>query len=173
MSAGLRVFIFIIFAVVISAVIRTYYFQSFRITAGAMAPTLVEGDRVLVNKSIYKHADPQRWDVVAYVGPDNLSKIHLHRIVGLPGETLEIREGGVLINGQIVAMPLGFKYSNQGEFVKAGGQVRIPENNYFLLGDHTATSKDSRYVGFLDRKMIVGKVERIYYPFGRAGLIKS
>ena len=140
-----------------------------------MTPTLIVGDRIFVDKTIYKKADPKRGDVVVFISPDDSMKFYIKRIVGLPGETIEIKNGAAVINGITVKEPFVFKritYYNKGDYAKAGQPVKIPDSCYFTLGDNSVSSKDSRYFGFVTRKSIKGKAYKIFYPFDRSGSIE-
>ena len=88
----------IIIAVALALVIRTFVIQAFKIPTGSMRTTLIEGDRILVNKFIYRFAQPKRGDVIVFVSPEDKKKDFIKRLVGLPGETIQISDGAILIN---------------------------------------------------------------------------
>jgi signal peptidase I len=151
-----------------------------------MRPTLIEGDIILVNKFIYgakipftdlrlpKVRNPQRGDCMVFIYPENPKKDFIKRVVGLPGEVLEIKNGTIYINGKVVADPPFSRifYYNKGELAGEGEPIVIPEQNYFVLGDNSASSQDSRYWGFVPRKNILGKAILIYWPLQRIRIIK-
>ncbi len=155
--------------------IKKNYVQSFKILSGAMRTTLLEGDRFFVDKRIYKNSDPQRGDIMVFVYPQDRKRDFVKRVVGLPNETVEIKAGVILINGIPLTEPEFFKgkyYYNGGEFGEKDQKVTVPENSYFVLGDNSMSSHDSRYWGFVDRKDVIGKAYKIFYPFERSGPIK-
>lgn len=187
----------IIIAFILAMVIRTFVIQAFKIPTGSMRPTLLEGDLILVNKFIYgakmplpeKYAqalfkrdeirlpavrDLRRGDVVVFIYPEDPSKDFIKRMVGLPGDTVEIRKGTIYINQE----PLQTNefnqryYYNYGDFAQTGEKIIVPADSYFVLGDNSASSKDSRYWGFVPRKNILGKALVIYWPLHRIRLIK-
>lgn len=165
---------FEIIAVRLANYIRTNIAQAFRIPTGAMRPTIMEGDSILVDKAIYKKSEPKRGDVIVFIYPKDTKKMFAKRVVGLPGEMIEILNGSVLINGSpIKDGSIGSKYYyNRGDFAKEGQSITIPEDSYFTLGDNSASSMDSRYWGFVPKKYLIGKAYKIYFPFGRSGPIK-
>jgi signal peptidase I len=168
---------FIIFnplAPITRAYVRNRLVQAFRIPTGTMKPTLMEGDLILADKAIYKKSEPKRGDVIVFIYPEDTKKMFVKRLVGLPGETIEIKNGGVLINGTFLNEPpfSNKYYYNRGDYGKEGQSVKIPADSYFVLGDNSNYSKDSRYWGFVPKKNLVGKAYKIYFPFDRSGPIK-
>jgi signal peptidase I len=176
----------IIIAFILAVVIRTFVVQAFKIPTGSMRPTLLEGDIILVNKFLYgakipftdlrltKVRDPQRGDCIVFIYPENPKKDFIKRLVGLPGEVLEIRSGTIFINGKPVLDPVFSKiyYYNKGDLAEEGKVIIIPRDSYFVLGDNSASSQDSRYWGFVPKQNILGKAILIYWPFKRIRIIK-
>lgn len=165
----------IVIAVILALIIRTFIVQAFKIPTGSMNPTLMEGDRLLVNKFIYKFRTPQRGDIIVFVSPEDKKKDFIKRLVGLPGERLEISNGLVLINDKAIETPSIIReryYYNRGDFAESGESVQIPDDAYFVLGDNSISSRDSRYWGFLPKKYLIGKAFLIYWPPTRIRLIK-
>lgn len=150
--------------------IRNNVVQAFRIPTGTMQPTLNVGDRILVDKRAYVKSMPQRWDVVIFNYPEDKRKLFIKRVVGLPGETLEIKEGNIIANGKRTESK--FYYYNGGDYGKEGQEIEIPQNNYFVLGDNSTSSRDSRYFGFVPMEDIVGKGTKIYWPLNRSGKVE-
>ncbi len=112
---------------------------------------------------------------MVFVYPQDRKRDFVKRVVGLPNETVEIKAGVILINGIPLTEPEFFKgkyYYNGGEFGEKDQKVTVPENSYFVLGDNSMSSHDSRYWGFVDRKDVIGKAYKIFYPFERSGPIK-
>ncbi len=155
--------------------IRENVVQAYKIPSGAMRLTLMENDRLFVDKKIYKKEKPKRGDVAVFIYPQDSSKDFIKRIVGLPGEQIEIRDGRLIVNGQELDSSLtlfNHNYYNRGEYGKEGVPVTVPLDAYFVLGDNSGSSHDSRYWGFVPAKNILGKAYKIYYPFDRSGPIK-
>lgn len=176
----------ILVALVLAMFIRTFVVQAFKIPTGSMRPTLLEGDLILVNKFIYGAKvtftdlrlpavrDLKRGDVIVFIYPEDQNKDFIKRLIALPGETLEIKKGTIYINGQPLLDPIFNQryYYNRGEFAKEDEKLIVPAGSFFVLGDNSASSKDSRYWGFVPRKNILGKALMIYWPPHRIRFIK-
>lgn len=175
----------IVIALLLALVIRTFVIQAFKIPTGSMRQTLLEGDRILVNKFIYgakvpfvnfrlpKLRDPKRGDVIVFIYPEDPKRDFIKRLVALPNETVEIKDGNIYIDDKLIDEALLRRYYyNKGDFAVEGEKITVPDNCYFVLGDNSASSKDSRYWGFVPREYILGKALVIYWPFYRLRLIK-
>lgn len=147
--------------------------KAFKIPTESMKPTLIEGDRLLVNKAIYRSSEPKRGDIIVFKYPDKTELAFLSRVAGLPGESLEIKGGKLVINDKTIKsfVPNG-GYFNTGDYGQSGQVIKIPQGKYFVLGDNTLNSRDSRYYGFVPKENLIGKAYKIYYPFDRSGAIK-
>lgn len=148
--------------------------QAFKLPSGAMVPTLEIGDRILVYRNAYKTATPQRGDIMVFEFPEDPSRTFIKRVVGLPNEQLEVKDGKILINGSVVENPkiAGRYYHNKGQYAQPGIPVTVPADSYFVMGDNGALSRDSRYWGFVPAEKVLGKAFKIYYPFDRSGRIE-
>jgi signal peptidase I len=176
----------IIIAFVLALIIRTFIIQAFKIPTGSMRPTLIEGDIILVNKFIYgakipftdlrltEVRKPRRGDVIVFIYPDDPKKDFIKRLIAFPGETVEIKSGTVYIDGHPLSEPLFNQryYYNRGEFAVENKKVVVPKDSFFVLGDNSASSQDSRYWGFVPWKNILGKAILIYWPPQRIRIIK-
>ncbi len=178
----------ILVALVLALVIRHFVVQAFKIPTGSMRTTLIEGDRILVNKFIYGAKipftdlrlpalrQPKRGDVVVFVYPEDPKKDFIKRLVGLPQEKLEIRNGNIYINGELCRDPAVYNryYYNRPEtaYGAEGEAVSIPGDSYYVLGDNSASSRDSRYWGFVPKKNMLGNAILIYWPPNRIRIIK-
>lgn len=177
----------IVIAFVLAMFIRTFFIQAFKIPSGSMRPTLLEGDRLMVNKIRYGPkipftkdkrlpglTKPQRGDVIVFVYPVDPSRDFIKRLVGLPGETVEIREGDIYVDGKRVEDPRirDTFYYNRGEYGKEGDAVTVPEGHYFVLGDNSGSSSDGRFWGFVPEENVIGRAEMIYWPFNRMRFIQ-
>ena len=117
---------------------------------------------------------PQRGDVIVFQYPEDLKRDFIKRLVALSGETIEIRDGDLFINGKPIEDPpiRNLYYYNRGDFGQPNQPIQVPEGYYFVLGDNSSSSKDSRYWGFLSQDLVVGKAEIVYWPPKRIRLIK-
>lgn len=162
-----------IFAAVLSLVIITFVVQAFYIPSGSMEPTLQVGDRILVSKFSYRLGPIRRGDIIVFRFPLSPTRDFVKRVVALPGETVELREGLVLINGK----PLSELYptplpGGERACTSSYGPKRVPEGQYFVLGDNRCNSEDSRFFGFVPAQNVVGKALLIYWPLQRAGPVR-
>ncbi len=138
-----------------------------------MNPTIETGDRICVNRVAYKFAGVHRGDVIAFKGNDAAdSSIHLKRVIGLPGENVQIKDGQILINGKTYMENRNLPaITNAGA---AGDELTLGDGKYFVLGDNRNNSEDSRFadVGLIDKDNIIGKAWLIVTPPERRGLIR-
>lgn len=160
----------IVGAVLVALLVRNFVVQSFQIPSGSMRPTLVENDRVLVNRLSYRLHDVNRGDVIVFdrpetapAGPDEPDDL-IKRVVALGGETIETRDGSVYIDGE----PLEEPYL-PADTVTTGIEtpVTVPEGEVFVMGDNRANSGDSRVFGTVDESTIVGRAFAIIWPLSR------
>jgi signal peptidase I len=176
----------IIIAFILAMFIRTFIVQAFKIPTGSMRPTLLEGDLILVNKFIYGAKipftnlhlpvlrQPKRGDVIVFIYPENPKKDFIKRLIGLPGERVEIRDGTIYVN-EAPFLDSTFNqryYYNRGEFGKEGEKIEVPQDSFFVLGDNSSSSQDSRYWGFVPYKNLLGKAILIYWPPPRIRIIR-
>ncbi len=176
----------LIIAFVMAMFIRAFIVQAFKIPSGSMRMTLVEGDLILVNKFIYGAkvpftgfrlpalSQPKRGDVIVFIYPEDKKKDFIKRLVGLPGETVEIKGGSVYINDKPAPETIfnQIYYFNKGNFGLLDQKIVVPKDNYFVLGDNSVSSKDSRYWGFVPKEDILGQAMIIYWPLQRMRVIK-
>jgi signal peptidase I len=148
--------------------------RSYTALPDTMAPTVYDGEKVLVDLTAYKARQPQRGDIALMILSEDQNKEHLLRIVGLPGETVEIRDQALLINGEPVrdSWSLRRRYYNQSKLSKKKTVTTVPADSYFVLGDYSATSQDSRHLGCVPRANLIGKAFKRIYPFNRSGSIE-
>ena len=178
----------ILIAFVLAMFIRTFFFQAFKIPSGSMRPTLIEGDRLLVNKLRYGaklpfinkrlpgFTKPKRGDVVVFAYPEDRKRDFIKRLIAAGGETVEIKSGDIYINGRLVEDPLLKKvyYYNRedSKYGKINQKVSVPKGFYFVLGDNSGSSHDSRYWGFVPESDLIGRAELLYWPPNRIRFIK-
>jgi signal peptidase I len=169
----------IIIAFVLAMIIRAFLVQAYQIPSGSMLDTLLIGDRLLVNKFVYgvkmpftdkiifEVGDPTLGDVIVFVYPEDHSVDYVKRIVGLPGDTLEMRGKVLFRNGQPMNETY-VRYTDRNIRLERDNfpSMTIPPDQYFVMGDNRDDSRDSRYWGLVDRKLIHGKAWRIYWSWG-------
>ncbi|MCX5858303.1 MAG: signal peptidase I [Proteobacteria bacterium] len=171
-------------AIVLALFIRSFFVQAFKIPSGSMEPTLLIGDHILVNRFIYgfripftrvkflEFKEPQREDIIVFKYPEDPSKDFIKRVIGLPGETVEIRDKKIYINSQsmedqhgthrdLVFLPRDI--SPRDNY----GPARVPLHSFFVMGDNRDSSLDSRFWGFVDKKAVEGKALVIYWSWNR------
>ena len=172
-------------AVILAFFVRTFVVQAFKIPSGSMEPNLLIGDHLLVNKfvaapTLTKAEDTllpieaiHRGDVIVFKHPKMPERDLIKRTIGLPGETIELRERRVYINGKPIDEPYAhFLFKDAAEVAPADvrrnfGPVTVPAGQYFMMGDNRDNSEDSRYWGFLPRENVKGKALFLYISFGQ------
>ncbi len=168
--------------------IMYFIIQAFKIPSGSMEDTLLIGDHLFALKFAYgwwipvarkyiKFRDPKRGDIIIFKFPLNTKKDFIKRCIGLPGETLEIKNKKVYINGKALKEP--YAYFKDGPPQPRGmsvrdnfGPIHIPKGSFFVMGDNRDFSMDSRYWGCLERKYLRGKALFIYWPPKRIRIIR-
>ena len=164
----------LVWAVALALLLRTFIMAPFKIPSGSMRPTLIEGDRILVNKFLYRLRPPQRGEIVVFRFPDDPRRPFIKRLAAVGGDTVEIREGRLVINGAPVDDgPLSaVRYSNQGGYGQKGQAVEVPADALFVLGDNPGSSHDSRFWGFVPKRLLIGRAIGIFWPFTRWRLLQ-
>lgn len=159
----------LLIAVVLAILIRAFLFQPFYIPSGSMEPTLQIQDHIIVNKFGYRFWEPQRGDIVVFKYPLNPKKDFVKRLIGKPGERVELRNSRLIVNGKETPE----KYLSAGLRYPDFGPVLVPENSYLMLGDNRNNSDDSRVWGPLPRENIIGKSILVYWPLGRIEMLSG
>jgi signal peptidase I len=165
-------------AVLLALFIRTFVVQAFKIPSGSMEPTLLIGDHIFVNKFIYGIKipflrktlipinNPSRGDIIVFIFPKDESKDFIKRLIGLPGEKIEIRGSEIFIDGKQFDDPYGdYKDRNNPGEPCLFCTVTVPEGHYFVMGDNRNNSEDSRYWGFVPANSIKGKAFIVYWSW--------
>ena len=147
--------------------IRVWLLEPFFIPSPSMEPTLFPGDRIIVNKIGYKFREPERGDVIVFHYPLDPERDFVKRVIAFEGETIEIRNNYVYIDGQRLEEPY-IPDVVIGDFEP----VRVPKGHYFVMVDNRNNSEDSREWGPLDKDLLIGKAIFIYWPFSRFGAIE-
>jgi signal peptidase I len=174
-------------AILLALLIRTFIVQAFKIPSGSMIPTLQVGDHILVNKFIYATKipftdmrilpvrDPERLDIIVFKYPEDESKDFIKRIIGTPGDAVEIRDKVIYINGQPLVESYAIHqepsmFSEEIQPRDNFGPVVIPEDSYFVMGDNRDQSLDSRFWGVVKAGKIKGKAFIIYWSWDRENM---
>lgn len=172
----------IVIAIILALFIRTFVIQAFKIPSGSMLPTLLIGDHLLVNKFQYgirmpvtgqllvpiKH--PKQGDIIVFRFPKDRSIDYIKRVIGTPGDTVEIRDKKVYVNGNAIDDPHAHLSSSTILSANASprdnfGPILVPEGKFFVMGDNRDNSYDSRFWGFVDERDILGKAFILYWSW--------
>ena len=170
-------------ALILALVIRTFVVQAFKIPSESMVKTLLVGDHLLASKFsygikipfthsyIYKGSDPVKGDIIIFEYPNDPSVDYIKRIIGTPGDTIEVRNKQLFRNGEPVKESfVRFTEPDRIQPVRDNfGPVTVPADKYFVMGDNRDNSMDSRFWGFVDRSAIRAKAWRIYWSWGGLG----
>lgn len=174
----------ILIAILLALVIRAFVVQAFKIPSGSMEPTLEIGDHILVNKFTYginlpvtntpliSLGEPERGDIIVFEYPVEPDKDFIKRVIGIPGDVVEIRDKKVFVNGEPLVQ--GYTKYTEDHVIPGGvnerdnfGPVTVPENQYFVLGDNRDNSYDSRFWGFVEEEAVKGEAFIIYWSWDR------
>jgi signal peptidase I len=180
-------------AVILAFFVRTFVVQAFKIPSGSMEPNLLIGDHLLVNKFVFAPTltslertllpiDPiRRGDIIVFKFPEDPARDFIKRVIGLPGDTIEMKNKKVYVNGKPLDEPYAhFIYPpDEGDssapdvagrdLLRAFPEMTVPADNYFMMGDNRDNSEDSRYWGFMPRDYVKGKALFVYFSFGEGG----
>lgn len=158
----------LVISVSVSAFIIIFLYQPVRVEGTSMLPVLEDQDRLFVNKMAYRMGEIHRGDVVVFLYPHDHQKSYIKRVIALPGDDLKIDHGHVYVNGK----GLSEKYvPPRFEDARSLPESIIPDNEYFVMGDHRSISSDSRDFGPVDRDLIYGKAAFVYWPMEQAGVV--
>ena len=151
----------IVVAVALAYLVNHFIIVNAVVPSSSMETTIMTGDRVIGLRFAYNFSEPERGDIMIFKFPDDESKLYIKRLIGLPGETVEIKDGHVYIDGEVLDEPY-LTVSTEGNY----GPYTVPEDHYFMLGDNRNNSADSRFWNntYLEREKIVGKAVFKYWP---------
>jgi len=176
----------IVVAVILALFVRTWVVQAFKIPTGSMEQNLLIGDHLLVNKFVYGPAAnaverailpislPARGEIVVFKYPEEPDRDFIKRVIGLPGETVELRDKRVYIDGAPIDEPYvhfldprgsGAQEISPADVRQAYGPVTVPPDHYFVMGDNRDNSQDSRYWGFMPAAYLKGRALMIYWSY--------
>src|SRR5579863_8447072 len=157
-------------AVGLAVLIIVFLYQPVQVLGTSMAPLLSDQERIFINKFVYRFEPIHRGDVVVFWYPLDRTKSFIKRVIALPGETVEIRQGILSVNGQIIPEPY---VPPQYEDVSDFGPVRVPKESYFVMGDHRISSNDSRVFGPVASRFIYGRAVFAYWPVDHFGSLST
>ena len=160
----------LLISVVLAILIILFLYQPVKVEGTSMMPALVDQERIFINKFVFRFGmgGVSRGDLVVFWFPQDPSKSYIKRVIGLPGDVLEVDEGTVLVNGR----PIEESYvPDEYRDRLSAPSVRVPEDHYYVLGDHRSSSNDSRAWGTVPRKYIYGRAVFIYWPLDKLGLV--
>jgi signal peptidase I len=156
----------LLIAIGLALVIIVFLYQPVKVEGTSMAPLLSDQERIFINKFVYRFEPISRGDVVVFWYPLDRSKSFIKRVIGLPGETVEIRQGTLFVNGKAVPEPyVPAQYEDLSDF----GPVPVPADSYFVMGDHRISSNDSRVFGSVSSRYIYGRAVFAYWPVDHFG----
>ncbi len=152
-------------------VVILFLYQPVKVEGTSMMPGLQDNQRVFINKFVYRFGfgDVERGDTVVFWFPGDPTKSYIKRIIGLPGDTVDVRAGVVYLNGTRLAEPyVPDEYRDRISV----GPVRVPAGQFFVLGDHRSSSNDSRNWGPVPKEAIYGRAVFAYWPLDRLGVVR-
>lgn len=172
----LQMSIYLLIVLFLTLFVIKYIGQRTKVEGSSMLPTLQNGDNLIVDKITYRFSDPKRFDIIVFpveqAFHDQEKSYYIKRIIGLPGETIQIVDGNILINGEVLEENYGLeKMLDPG---RARDMITLGEDEYFVLGDNRNNSSDSRqpYVGNVKRSKIIGRARFRIWPFSAFGKVK-
>jgi signal peptidase I len=155
-------------SVVIAIIIILFLYQPVRVEGTSMMPSLVNEERIFINKFVYRFSDIARGDTVVFQFPGDLSKSYIKRVIGMPGDRVAVDRGVVIVNGKALDEPYVHpEYRDEATYP----EIRVDPDCYYVLGDHRNSSNDSRNWGTVKRGYIYGKAVFVYWPPDRLGLL--
>jgi signal peptidase I len=160
----------LLIAIGLALVIIVFLYQPVKVEGTSMAPLLSDQERIFINKFVYRFENIHRGDVVVFWYPLDRSKSFIKRVIGLPGETVDIRHGMLYVNGEPIPEPyVPPQYADITDF----GPIRVPKDSYFVMGDHRISSNDSRVFGPVSSQFIYGRAVFAYWPVDHFGSLST
>ncbi len=152
-----------------SVLIITFLYQPVRVEGTSMLPRLEDHDRLFINKFVYRFSAIERGDVVVFHYPRDPEKSYIKRVIAVPGDRIRIDRGQVWINGRRLREPY---VPAMYEDSRSMAEMVVPDDCFFVMGDHRSISSDSREFGPVDRSLIYGKAVFVYWPMSDAGVVR-
>ena len=168
----LSMLIYIAVVLIFTFLVVRYVGQRTQVSGSSMYPTLHDNDNLIVDKLSYRFKDPERFDIIVFPFQYKEETYYIKRIIGLPGETVQIKEGIIYINGEVLDEDYGREVIERSGL--AAEEIQLKEDEYFVMGDNRNASSDSREpsVGNIKRKDIIGRAFIRIWPFSRFGILK-
>ncbi|MBV9397488.1 MAG: signal peptidase I [Bryobacterales bacterium] len=157
--------------VILAVIVILFIYQPVKVEGTSMMPSLVDQERIFINKFVYRFglADIGRGDTVVFWFPQDTSKSYIKRVIGMPGDTVEVRNGTVYVNGQALEEPY---VPEEFRDHTSMPPRTVESDHYFVLGDHRSSSNDSRTWWTVPRSFIYGKAVFVYWPLDRMGMLR-
>ena len=158
-------------SVVIAVVIILFLYQPVKVEGTSMMPALEDQERIFINKFVYRFGlgKIERGDTIVFWFPRDPSKSYIKRVIGVPGDTVEVLDGEVRLNGQAVNEPYVPEEFRDRQTVP---KTEVPADAFYVMGDHRSSSNDSRAWGVVPRRFIYGKAVFVYWPFEKMGVLR-
>lgn len=158
-------------SVVIAIVVILFLYQPVKVEGTSMMPALTDQERIFINKFVYRFhmGDISRGDMIVFWYPNDPSKSYIKRVIGTPGDRIEVDRGAVLVNGK--ALQESYVPDEYRDQTSMAPQV-VPPDEFFVLGDHRNSSNDSRSWGMVPRRFIYGKAVLVYWPLDKVSLLR-
>lgn len=175
MKEIINILLYLLGVLCLTYLVITFIGQRTKVEGESMEATLYDGDNLIVDKITYRFRDPERFDIIVFPFRYEKNKFYIKRIIGLPGETVQIdSQGNIYINGEILEENYGKEVIRPENIGIASEPIRLGENEYFVMGDNRNNSSDSRLeiVGNIKKDDIVGRVVLRIWPLSRFGTLK-
>ncbi len=167
-NSAIELFKSLAFVVVLAILIRHYLVQTFVVEGSSMEPNFISGQYILVDKVSFRFRSIERGEVVVFEPPNRKGVSFIKRVVGLPGETLEVKDGQILVNSRILKED--WTVQSTETFSKTDSLLQLKQDQYFLLGDNRPNSEDSRRFGAISKQKIIGRSLLSVWPLKKIGL---
>ena len=159
----------LVLSIGLAGLVIIFLYQPVKVEGTSMLPRLTDQERVFINKYIYHFESINRGDIVVFRYPLDTTKSYIKRVIGLPGETVELRSGHVFIDGMSLTEPYVLStYRDRENY----GPFMVPPGEFYVLGDHRNSSNDSRLWGTITRRNIYGKAVLVYWPMKNFGIVE-
>ncbi|OGH09852.1 MAG: signal peptidase I [Candidatus Levybacteria bacterium RBG_16_35_6] len=163
-------------AAAVFLVVYIFFFRPFEVKGESMYPNFLDSEYVLTNLIVLRFNQPIQGDVVVFKAPNDSEKDFIKRIIGTPGDTVEVRGGSVFVNNELLDESKYLEPSVKtygGGFLKDGVPVTVPPESYLVMGDNRLYSSDSREWGFVSKEKLIGESMLIYWPINKMGLVEN
>ena len=152
-----------------SILMITFLYQPVRVEGTSMLPRLEDSDRLFINKFVYRFSAIERGDVVVFRYPRDPEKSYIKRVIAVPGDRIRIDHGVVVLNGRALKEAY---VPEEYRDTRSMAEIVVPEESFFMMGDHRSISSDSREFGPVDRALVYGKAVFVYWPARDAGVVR-